>query len=95
MYYVSQEYLKQKYDELDDLSAGIINLQDFSTKTIAGGKYGMDTPEAVISFFQPLMNADGLVVVCPEYNGGYPGILKLFIDYLPFRNQWIKSLSLL
>lgn len=25
--------------------------------------------------------AEGLVVVCPEYNGSYPGILKYFIDH--------------
>jgi NAD(P)H-dependent FMN reductase len=31
-----------------------------------------------------VLAADGLVVVSPEYNGGIPGILKLFIDMLPF-----------
>lgn len=30
------------------------------------------------------MDADGIVFVVPEYNGGFPGILKLFYDYLPF-----------
>src|SRR5699024_10868658 len=38
-------------------------------------------------FVKPLQRADGVVMVCPEYNGGYPGILKLFIDYLPYPNS--------
>ena len=28
--------------------------------------------------------ADGVVFVVPEYNGSYPGILKLFVDMLPY-----------
>jgi len=31
-----------------------------------------------------ILAADGLVIVTPEYNGGIPGILKYFIDMLPF-----------
>jgi chromate reductase len=28
--------------------------------------------------------SDGLIVVCPEYNGGMPGALKTFIDFWKF-----------
>lgn len=79
-------YLKRRYEALDDyeINAGIINLQHFPTAAVEGGKYGSKTPQEVKDFSRPLLLADGLVVVCPEYNGGYPGILKLFIDYLPF-----------
>jgi len=35
-------------------------------------------------FVEPVLKADGLVLVVPEYNGSYPGVLKLFIDLLPF-----------
>ena len=28
--------------------------------------------------------ADGVVFVVPEYNGSYPGVLKLFLDMLPY-----------
>lgn len=30
------------------------------------------------------MTSDAAVFVIPEYNGSYPGILKLFIDMLPY-----------
>lgn len=36
------------------------------------------------TFIDPVLQADGLVVVVPEYNGSYPGILKHLIDLLPF-----------
>lgn len=31
-----------------------------------------------------VLDADGIVVVTPEYNGGMPGVLKYFIDMLKF-----------
>lgn len=75
-------YLQKKYRE-QKASADIMNLRHFPLAATEGGKYREDTPE-VDRYVQPLLEADGLVFVCPEYNGGYPGILKIFIDYLPY-----------
>jgi len=87
------EYLKKRYEEQTETDAdtGIIDLQDFPTAEVEGGKYGLKTPASVKSFYQPLLESDGLIMVCPEYNGGYPGILKLFIDYLPFPESLNKK----
>lgn len=82
-------YLQQRYRALD-VEAGITDLQDFPLTSVAGGKYREDIPE-IEAFIRPLMECDGLVIVCPEYNGGYPGILKLFIDYLPFPESLYKK----
>lgn len=82
-------YLKEKY-AVYQVQAGIMNLQNFPATKVVGGPYGEAIPE-VEQFMQPLLAADGLVMVCPEYNGGYPGILKLFIDYLPFPESLNKK----
>jgi chromate reductase len=31
-----------------------------------------------------VLEAQGIVIITPEYNGSYPGVLKLFLDMLPF-----------
>jgi NAD(P)H-dependent FMN reductase len=41
-------------------------------------------PAGFSRFTDAILAADGLVVVTPEYNGGIPGVLKYFIDMLPF-----------
>ena len=41
-------------------------------------------PAAFQKFAEIVLAAEGLVVVTPEYNGGIPGVLKYFIDLLPF-----------
>ena len=33
---------------------------------------------------EKVLKSDGLVVITPEYNGSMPGVLKYFIDMLPF-----------
>lgn len=41
-----------------------------------------DEPEVVLSFKQKVREADGLLVVTPEYNHSIPGVLKNAIDWL-------------
>jgi chromate reductase, NAD(P)H dehydrogenase (quinone) len=41
-------------------------------------------PPGFAPFERKVVEARGLVVIVPEYNGGPPGVLKYFIDMLPF-----------
>ena len=41
-----------------------------------------DPPPGVAEFGQKIGRADALIIVSPEYNNGYPGVLKNALDYL-------------
>ena len=41
-------------------------------------------PAALQPFIDQMLASTALLVVTPEYNGGFPGALKYFIDMLPF-----------
>jgi chromate reductase, NAD(P)H dehydrogenase (quinone) len=41
-------------------------------------------PPSVQAIQQRVLDAAGLHVICPEYNGSFPGVLKYFIDLLKF-----------
>lgn len=41
-----------------------------------------DPPPAVLQFSSHIRRADSIVIVTPEYNSGYPGVLKNALDYL-------------
>ena len=45
-------------------------------------RFDEDAPESVRKWSGIVDEADGLVIVSPEYNHGYPGVLKNAIDYL-------------
>lgn len=40
--------------------------------------------ENVQALVARFLKSDGAVFVVPEYNGSYPGVLKLFVDMLPY-----------
>lgn len=81
-------YLKRQY-EREGANVEILDLKDFPLSEVVGGPYGKKN-KPVSDFLRPIMKADALVIVTPEYNGGYPGILKLMIDYLPFPEAFEK-----
>lgn len=43
-----------------------------------------EKPASFAPFAEAVLQASGLIVVTPEYNGGVPGVLKYFIDLLKF-----------
>lgn len=68
----------------------VFSLKDFPFEDVVGGRYG-DEIERVTEFNNRFLDADGFIFVVPEYNGGFPGVLKLFIDYLPFPEAIYKK----
>jgi len=59
--------------DLAELPAGIFAPSAYATK-----------PADFEPFSQAILRASGLIIVTPEYNGGFPGVLKYFIDMLKF-----------
>lgn len=74
-------YAKRKLDEKADVQ--ILSLMDFPFQDVLGGRYADDI-DSVDKFNERFLDADGILFVIPEYNGGFPGVLKVFFDYLPF-----------
>jgi NAD(P)H-dependent FMN reductase len=46
-------------------------------------------PSNVLSFAEKIKKADGVIIVTPEYNGGYPASLKNIVDLL--YNEWYRK----
>ena len=52
----------------------LIDVRDF----IQGSTYGIN--DKIESWKNKAIQADGIIIVTPEYNHGYPGELKIFLD---------------
>lgn len=61
----------------------LFSLKDYPFDELKGAGYS-DTPGNIQEFNSRFLDADGYLFVIPEYNGGFPGLLKFFWDYLPF-----------
>ena len=75
--------LLDRYASLEGLSVSLLDLQELPLELAAPSAYD-EKPPGFRAFADAVLASDGLHVVTPEYNGGMPGILKLFIDHLPF-----------
>jgi chromate reductase, NAD(P)H dehydrogenase (quinone) len=61
----------------------LLDLEEMPLETFSPQSYS-EKPHGFKKFADAILASDGLVIVTPEYNGGMPGVLKYFIDMLPF-----------
>ena len=61
----------------------LLDLADMPAEIFSPSSYAAK-PAGFSKFTDAILAADGVVIVTPEYNGGIPGVLKYFIDMLPF-----------
>jgi len=72
-------WLLEKMSERDDIETKLFDVRDFDLpQDDYGTAIGKNFPE----WRDAVIRADGLVIVAPEYNHGYPGILKSVLDLL-------------
>lgn len=76
-------HVQASYAAVEGVDAQLLDLGALPIELLAPGAYAQK-PAAFAPFAEAVLGADGLVVLSPEYNGSYPGVLKLFIDMLPF-----------
>jgi len=68
-----------KMQERDDVETQFFDVRDFD---LPSDHYGTEIGELFPAWRDAIIRADGLVVVTPEYNHGYPGALKSVLDLL-------------
>src|SRR5205809_128062 len=61
----------------------VIALAELPPEIFSPSSYG-EKPASFRKFAEQVLNATGLIVVTPEYNGGMPGVLTYFIVMLKF-----------
>ena len=75
--------IQSRYESAGASSTTVIDLCEMPLSLFSPDAYS-EKPQEFEAYSQNVLDADGLVIVVPEYNGSYPGALKLFIDMLKF-----------
>jgi len=73
----------QKTLALKGLESTIFNLEDLPDNLIASDLYGKRSPEFQI-IQEMVTQTTKFLFIIPEYNGSFPGVLKVFIDACNF-----------
>jgi NAD(P)H-dependent FMN reductase len=80
-------HIVQLLEEIYDGQVGYISMVDIPPEILTHGIYEkQDLPEKLVLIQDQLMvPAQKFIWLLPEYNGSFPGILKLFIDAISVR----------
>lgn len=73
-------FMEKLYREAG-IDVHLLDLAELNAADAAGGDYYKGARGTFKDGVERVTKADGILVVVPEYNGSYPGYLKLFIDY--------------
>ena len=68
-----------KIEERENIETQFFDVCDFE---LPRGEYGTEIAHLFPEWRDAIIKADGLVIVTPEYNHGYPGSLKAVLDLL-------------
>jgi NAD(P)H-dependent FMN reductase len=76
------KYYQQKLQE-KGVEAGLLSLSQLPPNLIETDLYGKRSPDFA-KIQKIITQTDKFIFVIPEYNGSYPGVLKVFIDACDF-----------
>lgn len=72
-------WLKSEIDQIAEIDTQLFDVKDFD---LPQDDYGTEIKDQFLDWRDAITRADGLIIVAPEYNHGYPGILKSVLDLL-------------
>lgn len=76
-------YFKNYLQEHQLATANLIDLHEYNFPIFEERlRFIADPSEAMLRFANEIAEAEGIIIVTPEYNGGYPASLKNVIDLL-------------
>ena len=81
------KFVETLYAEIK-VPARIMDLAQLKVGDVASGEYYQGAKGTFKEAVDRVTKAEGLVIVVPEYNGSYPGFLKLFIDYWKYPDSF-------
>jgi len=91
--------LKKMADKKQDVSTQIVDLRDFPlpflNDEVAPSKRKYITDPALQKWSDKIQEADAFIIVVPEYNAGYPGVLKNALDslYVEWNNKPVAFIA--
>ena len=73
------KWLLGEMEKRPDIETRLFDAGDFA---LPHDDYGQEIKDLFPEWRDTIIKADGLVIVSPEYNHGYPGVLKAVLDLL-------------
>ena len=84
-------YLIEELNKREGVEAALVDLEELDVPMLWERRHWMEEdeiPAGLTRYKEQIDWADGVVLVAPEYNGGYPAVLKNVLDALYSEYKW-------
>ena len=85
---ITARIVKQIYQNLKEESE-ILDLKDVPFEQTIKEPFSPKTQDSLKPYLDKVAQAESLILVCPEYNGGIPGLIKHFIDHWIYPDSFV------
>jgi NAD(P)H-dependent FMN reductase len=76
-------FVHKRLGSRENVETQIIDLKELNLPIMEERlRFRNDPPPGLVEFSEKMNRAHSIVIVTPEYNNGYPGVLKNTLDYL-------------
>ena len=77
------KFVHERMQRVTRIETELLDLADYDFPIMEERlRFREDPPPRLHAFADKIARADSIVIVTPEYNNGYPGVLKNALDYL-------------
>ncbi|MCS6795753.1 MAG: NAD(P)H-dependent oxidoreductase [Raineya sp.] len=91
----TSEIIAQHYYNIlqsKQVDSEIVYLKDLPQDFVVSALYENEGKNPVFNAIrEKVLNAEKIIFIVPEYNGSFPGVLKAFIDGMPYPNAFMDK----
>lgn len=73
------DFVLQEVNKRDDMEGSLVDVRDFA---LPHDNYGPEIKNMFEEWRNTALKADGFIIIAPEYNHSFPGVLKSVLDLL-------------
>ena len=85
---VTAQIVQKIYHNLEEVFE-ILDLKDVPFEHIIKDPYPLQVHPTLKVYLDKVAQSKALVIICPEYNGGIPGLIKHFIDHWIYPDSFV------
>ncbi|MCZ0933193.1 MAG: NAD(P)H-dependent oxidoreductase [Oligoflexia bacterium] len=85
---ITAKIIQKIYQNLEE-EFEILDLRDIPFEHIVKEPYASQVHPSLKVYLDKVAQSSALVIICPEYNGGIPGLIKHFIDHWIYPDSFV------
>ena len=86
--FVTAQMVQKIYQSLGE-AFEILDLKDIPFEPIIKEPYSSSIHPSLRPYLDQVAQSKALIIICPEYNGGIPGLIKHFIDHWIYPDSFV------